>query len=412
MFPQKTRDQNKFLQLSANDNLWDIVNYTNDLINLAVEMKISDIHIEPARDSVGIRFRESWDFIYVDKVSLDEYTKLLARLKILANLRIDEKLRPQDWKISFSSAQDWETVDIRVSILPVVDWEKVVMRVLRQDTSLLDLNKLDLLDMNLSKVKETLKSKYWMILVAWPTWSWKSTTLFSILKNFNPLEHNISTLEDPVEYNIPYINQTQVRPDIWFDFAAWLRSLVRQDPDIIMVWEIRDKETAMLAIEAALTWHLVLSTIHTNSAASTIQRLINMWVEPFLISSALKLVISQRLIKRLCPSCQQTYRVIERPIQQKIDWFLDWIVPEKAENIEFFKWAWCDLCNGSWYKWRIWAHEVLVMNEELDPLILNKASANEIEKKAKELGMITIMQDAILKAATGKTWIDEVLKLI
>lgn len=413
MFEQRTKDQNKYKSQQAKVDLWDIVNYTSDLINLAVELNVSDVHIEPLnKNEVWIRFRESWDFVYIDKFNQEEYSKLLARIKIMANLRIDEKFRPQDGKIWFTSDITWESVDIRVSVLPIVDWEKVVMRILRQDLSLLNLDKLEFLDVNLAKIKETLKTKYWMILVAWPTWSGKSTTLFSILKNFNPLEYNISTLEDPVEYNIPYINQTHVRPDIWFDFASWLRSLVRQDPDIIMVWEIRDRETAMLAIEAALTWHLVLSTIHTNSAAGTIQRLINMWVEPFLISSALKLVISQRLAKKVCQKCKTTYKIQEAPLQVKIDNYLEWIIGEKAENIDFYKWEGCDECNNSWYKWRIGIHEVLQINENLDSLILSKASASEIEKKAKELWMITIMQDSILKAATGKTTIDEAMKLI
>lgn len=260
---------------------------------------------------------------------------------------------------------------------------------------------------------QTLGKKQWLFLVTWPTGSGKSTTLFSILNYFNPLDYNISTLEDPVEYNIPYINQTQIRPDIWFDFASWLRSLVRQDPNIIMVWEIRDKETAMLAIEAALTWHLVLSTIHTNSASATIQRLMNMWIEPFLIASALKLVISQRLIKKICQSCKQKYKIKEVALENKIDWYLKSMnISEKAIDLDFYNPVWCDKCNNSWYLWRIWVHEVLVMQEELDSLILNKSSVNEIEDKAEKLWMITIMQDWILKAATGKTTIEEVLKLI
>ncbi len=400
------------MNMPISTDLWDIVVYTSELIKLAIDLGTSDIHLEPSRNFVSARFRESWDFIYIDKISPDEYTKLLARLKIMANLRIDEKHRPQDWKIAFTIEQTQENLDIRVSLLPIVDWEKVVMRILRQDMSLLDLNKLEFLDVNLHKIKETLKSKYWMVLVAWPTWSWKSTTLFSVLKNFNPLDLNISTLEDPVEYNIPFINQTHVRPDIWFDFASGLRTLVRQDPDIIMVWEIRDKETAMLAIEAALTWHLVISTIHTNSASGTIQRLINMGIEPFLIASALKLIISQRLIKRVCKNCLKSYKIQEAAITNKVDSYLWWIIPEKAETIEFYKWEWCEKCTNTWYKWRLWVHEVLVVDERLDDLILNKSSANDLEKRAKELWMVTIMQDAIIKAATWKTTVEEALKLV
>lgn len=251
---QKIKDSKVFLTMPVQSDIGDVMNYTTDLFDFALEMGISDIHIEPVKDSVNIRFRQSGDFIYVDKMNHEEYAKLLSRIKILANLRIDEKQKPQDGKIGFTSEKNRnELVDIRVSIIPLIDGEKVVMRVLRQNTDLLSLDKLDFLDVNLDKIKTALKSKYGIILITGPTGSGKSTSLFSMLRSFNPLEHNITTLEDPVEYDIPYINQTQVKPQIGFDFASGLRSLVRQDPDIIMVGEIRDRETAMLAIEAALT---------------------------------------------------------------------------------------------------------------------------------------------------------------
>lgn len=412
MFENKTKNQKEFNNFPVKNDVGDIVEYTSNLFIEAIISKASDIHIEPSADFVNIRFRESGDFIYVDRISHEEYAKLISRIKIMSNLRIDEKQRPQDWKIAFTYEKVNENVDLRVSIIPVVDWEKVVMRVLIQDFSLLDLDRLNFLDQNLSKIKESLKSKFWMILVAWPTWSWKSTTLFSMLNHFNPLDYNITTLEDPVEYNMPNVNQTQVKKDIWFDFAQWLRSLVRQDPDIIMVWEIRDKETAMLAIEAALTWHLVLSTIHTNSASWTIQRLINMWIEPFLISSAIKLIVSQRLVKKNCEHCLKPYNVTENAILNKVWSYLWNIIEERIEDLTFYKWSWCKECSQSWFKGRLWVHEVLVLTEELDSLILNKASAFEIEEKAKELWMITIMQDWLLKAATWKTVIEEVMKLI
>lgn len=413
MFEQKTKNVKKFLEIPTKQDLGDIVDYTNDLFYEAIDLNASDIHIEPVRDSVTVRFRESGDFLYIDRISHDEYAKLLSRIKILANLRIDERMRPQDGKIPFqwkNGIDDY--VDIRVSVMPVVDGEKVVMRILRQDSSRLDLNNLGFLDFNLENIKNVLKSKYGLILVAWPTGSWKSTTLFSMLKSFNPLDFNIATLEDPVEYNIPFINQTQVRPQIGFGFADGLRSLVRQDPDIIMVWEIRDKETATLAIEAALTGHLVFSTIHTNSAAGTIQRLINMGVEPFLIASSLKLIISQRLVKSLCPKCEITKKLQNQHLVDKINEYIEWVIEEKAQDIDFFEPKWCHACWSTGYSWRIAIHETLVMQEWIDPLILNKSSVHDIEMKAKELGMVTIMQDGILKAATGKTSIEEVMKLV
>jgi type IV pilus assembly protein PilB len=211
---------------------------------------------------------------------------------------------------------------------------------------------------------------------------------------------------------MPFVNQTQIKKDIWFGFAEGLRSLVRQDPDIIMVWEIRDKETAMLAIEAALTGHLVLSTIHTNSAAWTIQRLINMWIEPFLISSALKLVVSQRLVKRLCDKCKADYKIKDEAIIKKVWSYLNSVIDEKVEDINFNKGAGCEVCGHTWYKWRIWIQEVLVMDDSLDSLILNKASVHDIEDKARQLWMITIMQDGFIKAATKQTTVDEIMKLI
>ncbi len=345
---RKIKDPATFLSMPVNGDLGDIVEYTNNLFDIALELNASDIHVEPSKHFITIRFRQSGDFVFVDKISHDEYTKLLSRMKILANMRIDEKHKPQDGKISFTSEKFGnELVDIRVSVIPIVDGEKIVMRMLRQNADMLSLEKLDFLDVNLEKIKSSLASKYGMILVAGPTGSGKSTTLFSMLRSFDPLEYNITTLEDPVEYNIPHINQTQVKPQIGFDFASGLRSLVRQDPDIIMVGEIRDRETAMLAIEAALTGHLVLSTIHTNSAAGTIQRLINMNIEPFLISSALKMVISQRLVKRLCPHCGTTYKITDPAIQKKVSGYLSHVIEDDVADIDFYKSKGCEKCDSS-----------------------------------------------------------------
>lgn len=231
----KEKNPKKFLSHEVKQDIGDVIGYSNSLFDFALSEAASDIHIEPSKDSINIRFRVSGDFVFVDRVSHDEYAKLISRIKIMANLRIDEKYRPQDGKITYVSEELGQTCDIRVSILPVTDGEKVVMRVLRQDTSLLDLSKLDFLDVNMERIQASLESRYGIILVAGPTGSGKSTTLFSMLKHFDPLENNISTLEDPVEYNIPFINQSQIRPQVGFTFAEGLRSLVRQDPDIIMV---------------------------------------------------------------------------------------------------------------------------------------------------------------------------------
>lgn len=399
-------------KIEVKRNIWDVVDYVNNLFFQAIERNASDIHIEPTEHFLLVRFRQDWDFTIVDKVDKDNISPIITRLKVLSRVKIDENKKPQDWKIIYHSEKENKNIDIRVSTLPTSYWEKVVMRILKPDATLTNIEKLWFIDSNLEKVREALKSSYWIILVAWPTWSWKSTTLFWVLKNFNPLEYNISTLEDPVEYQIDYVNQSQVRPEIWFTFATWLRSLVRQDPDIIMVWEIRDKETATLAVEAALTWHLVLSTIHTNSATATVQRLINMGVETFLLSSAMKMVVSQRLVKKICPHCKTEKKLTDPILKIVRDSLYEIMDKSEVDGLVFYEWAWCDKCNWTWYKWRMWAHEVLIVEPYLEEMIIREASANEMTEAAKKHWMITIVQDALVKAALWQTTVEEALKLI
>lgn len=400
-------------KLELKTNIDDVVKYIEKIFEDAVIAWASDIHVEPTKDFVLIRFRLDWSFMLYDKIAVDQYSPLLTRLKILSTIKIDESRIPQDWKIVYTHklSEEDEDIDIRVSTLPTNMWEKVVMRILRQDSSILGLDKLKFLDVNLEKVKETLKTKYWIILVAWPTGSWKSTTLFSLLKNFNPLEKNISTLEDPVEYNIDFINQSQIAPQKWFTFASGLRSLLRQDPDIIMVWEMRDKETSTLATEAALTWHLVLSTIHTNSAPWTIQRLLNMWIEPFLIGSALKMIISQRLVRKVCPHCKVAH-TLDEDLSKKVWKILNWVIDWDIENMHFHKWEWCEKCNNTGYKWRLWIHEILVMSTNLENAILSWATESELKRIAIEEWMITIVQDALIKSLMWETSVEEALLLL
>lgn len=393
-------------------DLWDIVGYIDDLFKAAIDSASSDIHIEPNEDFIMIRFRRDWDFFVYDKIANRNTSAVTTRLKVLAKVKIDENKKPQDWKIVYLYEKEDQNVDVRFSTLPTKYWEKVVMRILKQDSNLTSIDALWLIEVNLKKVREALKSKYWIMLVSWPTWSWKSTTLFWILKNYNPLEYNISTLEDPIEYDIEFVNQSQVKPEIWYTFWSWLRTLLRQDPDIIMVWEIRDKETATLAVEAALTWHLVLSTIHTNSAPWTIWRLINMWVEPFLISSAMKMVVSQRLWKKICSGCKEPHIPKETDYNKAVEILSPILDEESKNNLQFYHWKWCDKCNSTWYKWRLWIHEVLIIEEYLEPLILNESSDNEMKEAAVKHWMITIVQDWLLKALLWETTVEEALKLI
>ena len=393
-------------------NIWDIIEYIWNVFKNAVNIWASDIHIEPTENFVLIRIRKDGDFLLVDKIHLDHKSAIITRLKVLSKVKIDENKKPQDWKIVYKYEETDENIDIRFSTLPTKYWEKIVMRILRQDSSLTNLAALWLIDVNIEMVSEALKSKYWIILIAWPTGSGKTTTLFGILKNFNPLESNISTLEDPIEYNIEYVNQSQVKPEIWYSFANGLRTMLRQDPDIIMVWEIRDKETAILAIEAALTGHLILSTVHTNSAAWTIQRLINMGVEPFLLASSMKMIISQRLWKRICTNCKiedEISNIKKNKIKEILGPILD---KETSNNLKFYKWKWCEKCSQTGYTGRLWFHEVLIVKDYLEPLILNSEPSSVVKKAAIENWMITILQDALLKALIWKTTIEEAFKLI
>jgi len=393
-------------------DLWDIVSYIDNIFKSAIESGASDIHIEPNEDFIMIRFRRDWDFFIYDKIGNRNTSAIITRLKVLAKVKIDENKKPQDWKIVYHYEHEKQNVDIRFSTLPTKYWEKVVMRILKQDSNLTNIDALGLIEVNLKKVREALKSKYWIMLVSGPTGSWKSTTLFWILKNYNPLEYNISTLEDPIEYDIEFVNQSQVKPEIGYTFGSGLRTLLRQDPDIIMVWEIRDEETASLAVEAALTGHLVLSTIHTNSAPWTIGRLINMWVEPFLISSAMKMIISQRLWKKVCSNCKIEYTPRENEFNKAKEILKPILDEDSINNLQFYHGKGCDRCNNTWYKWRIWIHEVLILEEYMEPLILNSASDNEMKEEAIKHWMITIVQDGLLKALLWETTVEEALKLI
>ncbi len=398
--------------MQVKKNAWDTVEYVANMFKLAIEKNASDIHIEPTEEFLLIRFRIDWDFFIVDKLDRDNISPIVTRLKVLSKVKIDENKKPQDWKIVYFDDKAKENIDVRVSTLPTAFWEKIVMRILKPDPSLTNIERLWFIDVNLEKIREALKSSYWIILVAWPTGSWKSTTLFWITKNFNPLEYNISTLEDPIEYKIEYVNQSQVKPEIGYTFATWLRSLVRQDPDIIMVWEIRDKETATLAVEAALTWHLVLSTIHTNSATATVQRLINMGVETFLLASAMRMVISQRLIKKVCQYCKKE-KVLQDHILKKVREYLYPIMDKtEVDGLKFYEGVWCEKCNWTWYKWRLWVHEVLIVEPWLEEMVLKKSTAFEMTEEAKKNGMITIIQDSLIKSAMWLTTIEESLQLI
>jgi type IV pilus assembly protein PilB len=328
---------------------------------------------------------------------------IVSRLKIMAKLDIAEKRLPQDGRIKMRFGKGRE-MDFRVSVVPILFGEKVVLRLLDKSSLQLDLTKLGFEQSSLEDLQKAVHKPVGMILATGPTGSGKTTTLYSVLSELNRESENIMTAEDPVEYNFAGINQVQMHDDIGLTFASSLRSFLRQDPDIIMVGEIRDFETAQIAIQAALTGHLVLSTVHTNDAPGTVTRLIDMGIEPFLISSSVILILAQRLIRKICPECREQIKV--HP-QLLIDLG---VPPDEAKNFNVCKGKGCALCSGTGYKGRVGLYEVMTMKEEVKELVLSRGSASEIKKEAIRLGMKTLRQSGIHKVKEGLTTIEEVAR--
>ena len=398
-----------------------VVRIVDTLIKHAILQRASDIHIEPTEKEILVRYR-------IDGILRDAMTLpisigpgIVARIKILSNLKLDEHRLPQDGRFKFETSDS--KYSIRVSTLPVFYGEKVVMRLLPETAKGFSLEALGLWGEALENTQIALRKTAGMILVTGPTGSGKTTTLYSMLEILNTPQVNISTVEDPIEYQIPRINQTQVNPKIGLTFANCLRSLLRQDPDIIMVGEIRDEETASLAINAALTGHLVLSTLHTNSAAGAIPRLLDMKCEPFLLSSTLNLIIAQRLVRRLVPESKERYKLTPKEIQNISQYCnlkrVEQILKEegllkKNQTIEsaYFYRPKPTKDSPDGYKGRIGIYEVLRVTETIKELILKRANSDEIQKQAQEEGMLLMVEDGFVKAARGITSIEEVLRVI
>ncbi|HEU0080550.1 MAG TPA: GspE/PulE family protein [Candidatus Paceibacterota bacterium] len=399
-----------------------VVRIVDSLLKHAIIQGASDIHMEPLEKELLVRYRI--DGILHDAMVLpkEAETSVTARVKFLANLKLDEKRLPQDGR--FKVEMNGERVSLRVSIMPTFYGEKTVMRLLRESVSGFTLENLGFHGSALERIHAATKLTTGMILATGPTGSGKSTTLYTILDILNTPDVNIATVEDPVEYQMPRVNQTQVRPDIGFTFASGLRSLVRQDPDIIMVGEIRDNETAGLAVNAALTGHLVLSTLHTNSAAGAIPRLLDMKAEPFLLASTLSVVIGQRLVRRLDDKRER--RALTKPELAalakavNLDRMLKLLRDEKVIGPDggwdkvMFGWARADIAegDGDGYKGRIGIHEVLKMTPTIKELVMKGATSSAIEEQAKKDGMITMLEDGIFVAAQGLTTIEEVLRVV
>jgi type IV pilus assembly protein PilB len=381
-----------------------VVKLVNALLSDAIHKRASDIHIEPFEKMLRVRFRIDGVLYEIMKPPLKLKNPLISRVKIMASLDIAERRLPQDGRIKLR-LPDAKEMDFRVSVIPTIFGEKVVLRLLDKTSLELDMTKLGFEDAALRDFKDAISQPHGMVLVTGPTGSGKTTTLYSALSELNRITDNISTVEDPVEYNLVGINQVQIHDDIGLSFAASLRSFLRQDPDVIMVGEIRDFETAEIAVKAALTGHLVLSTLHTNDAPSTINRLLNMGVEPFLVSSSLNLILAQRLARVICSNCK-TESDYPREALLEVGF-----MPEDLDGQKFYHGTGCDECSSTGFRGRVALYEVLPMREEIRDAVLVGASALEIKRKAISLGMQTLRAAGLHKAREGVTTVDEVVRV-
>jgi type IV pilus assembly protein PilB len=384
-----------------------IVKFVNLLITQAVNDRASDIHVEPTEADLRIRFRIDGVLHEVMRSPRSIQAGVISRLKVMADINIAERRVPQDGRISLKVGG--RAIDLRVATLPTVYGEKVVMRILDKGHALLRLEDLGFLPETHERFSGAYHKPYGTILVTGPTGSGKSTTLYATLNILNESHRNIITVEDPVEYRLAGINQVQVHPKAGLTFASALRSILRSDPDVILVGEIRDRETAIIAIEAALTGHLVLSTLHTNSAASTPMRLVEMGVEPFLVTSALDCVVAQRLARRLCDHCKEAYQPSEAELVEA-GWPVDelsgsdWPVLQRPVG--------CSSCGRTGYKGRFAIHEVMLVSEEIERMVIERRSTDDIVKVAVMEGMITLKQDGLRKVALGQTSLEEIFRVV
>ncbi|MDY0092515.1 MAG: ATPase, T2SS/T4P/T4SS family [Candidatus Vecturithrix sp.] len=385
-----------------------VIKLVNGILLNAVKKKVSDIHIEPYEKAYRVRYRLDGALHQVMGLPLSLKNAITSRVKIMSQLDIAEKRLPQDGRIKLKIGKR-KDMDYRVSVLPTLFGEKIVMRLLDKSNLQLDMTKLGFESESLERFRESIQSPFGMVLVTGPTGSGKTTTLYSALSSLNTPDINIMTAEDPVEFNLMGINQVQMHDDIGLNFAAALRSFLRQDPDVILVGEIRDFETAEIGIKAALTGHLVLSTLHTNDAPSTISRLINMGVEPFLVSSSVLLIVAQRLLRRLC-ECKQPKKI---PEEIPYDVLTRAGYPEEEAHQMTQLWApkGCPKCNNRGYKGRVALYEVMKMTANLREMVLQGASTDELRNKAEEDGMLTLRRSGLIKARDGMTSLEEVLKV-
>jgi type IV pilus assembly protein PilB len=383
-----------------------VVRLVNVVLMSAIQKGASDIHIEPYEKELRVRYRIDGILYNIMAPPMKYRDAIVSRIKIMSKLDIAEKRLPQDGriKIRYNESGEPKEIDFRVSVLPTLFGEKIVLRLLDKDKLMLDMTKLGFEPESLVKFEAAIARPWGMVLVTGPTGSGKTNTLYSSISKINTPETNIMTAEDPVEFNLAGVNQVQVKENIGLNFAAALRSFLRQDPNIILVGEIRDFETAEIAVKAALTGHLVLSTLHTNDAPSTINRLMNMGIEPFLVASSVHLICAQRLVRKVCSNCKEPNPMTPEALMQA------GFNAEDAENVTPMKGAGCDTCNTTGYKGRVGLYEVMEVSEELRELILVGASGLELRRKAVDEGMITLRASGLRKVKDGLTSIEEVVR--
>jgi len=381
-----------------------VIKLVNLILTDAIKKKASDIHVEPYEKAFRVRYRIDGMLYEVLKPPMKMRNPIVSRIKIMSGMDIAERRLPQDGRIKIKHGKDKE-MDYRVSVVPTLFGEKVVMRLLDKSNLQLDMTKLGFNENQIKLFKDAINRPYGMVLVTGPTGSGKTTTLYSALSELNQIDVNICTAEDPVEYNMMGINQVQMHEEIGLNFAAALRAFLRQDPDIILVGEIRDFETAEIAVKAALTGHLVLSTLHTNDAPSTVNRLLNMGVEPFLVASSVNLILAQRLVRKVCQECKEPQETVPKML---IDMGMN---PELAKDTILYKGKGCSNCSDTGYKGRLACYEVMMLYEETKELILNGASAAEIKKEGMRLGMESMRMSGLAMIRQGVTTPDEVMRV-
>jgi type IV pilus assembly protein PilB len=380
-----------------------IVRLVNGIILKAIKLKVSDIHFEPYEKSFRVRYRMDGVLRQAMGLPMKIRNAVIARIKVMAQLDIAERRRPQGGRIRMKIGRNKE-MDFRVSVVPTLWGEKAVLRLLDKSSLQLNMTKLGFDEQQLQLFRKAIRKPYGMVLVTGPTGSGKTTTLYSALMELNTEEANIITIEDPVEFNLPGINQVQVKEEVGLSFAEALREFLRQDPDIIMVGEVRDRETAEIAIQAALTGHMVLSTLHTNDAPSTVNRLLDMGIEPFLVASSTNLVLAQRLARRICPNCKEEAKISPQALVEL------GMSKKEAGEVRVFHGRGCDRCLGSGYKGRIAIYEVMPVTNEIQELILSRAAASEIKRVAIAQGMKTMRQSGLEKLKAGITTYEEVVR--